>query len=199
MQYLKQIVTAINASIAAKFDDVRFQGSEFNGIAVSAVKKMEDSEETTLAPLITDDYDDNRWVGIDDTFPIRLYHKTNTFAYVDLPMKGYGDGGNTGKRETAQMSIICYGNRAMIRLTPEELEGAIVAGLPSALRDTITSALKIHSCVIRPTGSTLDPVNVFLTEYRTKDYRLPPNALLIRVNYNIESTYKTACFNICDC
>lgn len=198
MQYIKQIVNAINIAIEAKLDDPRFQGSEYHGIAVSAIQ-TDDEGKTRLMPLVTDHYDNERWVGIDDTLPLRIYHKNNGIGYSDEPGKSYGDGGSTSKKEVTQMSMIVYGNRMMLKLTPEELEGAVVSGLPSALGDATISQLKIKSCVIRPTSSVIDPITNFLTEYRTDKYELPPNALFIRINYNIESSYKNACFNICDC
>lgn len=193
MQYLKQIVTAINNSISAKLDDPRFQGAEYHGIAISAA-----NEDNKLMPLVTDHYDDNRWVGIDDTLPLRLYHKNNGLSYSDDIKSAYGDGNST-KKEIASMSMIIYGSRIRLKLTPEELEGAIVSGLPSAIGNATLSALKIKSCMIRPASSILDPVANYTAEYRTNEYPLGPNALFIRINYIIESSYKNACFNICDC
>lgn len=198
MQYLKQIVNAINNSIKATLTDNRFQNAEYHGIAISALH-TNDAGQTRLTPLVADNYDNEVWVGVDDTLPLRIYHKTNSIAYSDEPAKGYGDNGNLVKKEVAQMSMIVYGSRSMIRLTPEELEGAVLSGLPSALSNATISQLNLRSCVVRPVGSVLDPVVVYLSEYRTPHYELSPNALFIRVNYNIESTYKTSCFELCNC
>lgn len=197
MQYIKQIVNAINNSIKANLTDNRFQNAEYYGIAVSAVHSVDG--QTRLAPLVADNYDNEVWVGVDDTLPLRLYHKTNSITYSDEPAKGYGDDGNMVKKEVAQMSMIVYATRSMVRLTPEELEGAILSGLPSSLTNATIEPLKLRSCIIRPVSSALDPVSVYLNEYRTPQYELSPNALFIRVNYNIESTYKTSCFELCNC
>ncbi len=193
MQYIKQIVTAINNSIAAQLTDVRFGGSEYNGIVTYAINNDK------LMPMLADNYDDNRFIGVDDTFPIRIYHRNNGISYSDVPGNSYGHEGHLGKKEVDNMSVIVYGNRALIRMTPEELEGAIMSGMPSAIARTTLTALKISSCVIKPTSSILDPVLVYATEYRTDRFDLGPNALFIRLNYNIESSYKNSCFNICDC
>jgi hypothetical protein len=193
MQYLKQIVTAINTSIAAKLTDVRFDGADYNGIVTYANK------DGKLMPLVTDSYDIDKYIGIDDTFPLRVYHRNNGMSYTDEPAKSYGSDGNTSKKEIANMSAIIYGSRSILRLTAEELEGAIMSGMPSAIADSTLSQLKIKSCLVRPVSSVLDPVINYATEYRTNEFPLGPNALFIRLNYTIESSYKNACFNICDC
>lgn len=197
MQYLKQIVTAINQSIAAKLSDSRFQGSEYNGIAISAAQTNGDGV-SRLMPLIADNYDEEKWVGVDDTFPLRIYHKNNGIGRTDEPRKATGDNQYV-KREVAQFSIIAYGNRARLLMTPEEMEAAIVSGMPSAIHKDTRSQLQLSSCIIKPTSTLFDPVINYLAEYRTDKYELGPNALFIRINYNIESIYKTVCFNICDC
>lgn len=193
MQYLKQIVNAINTNIATVFTDVRFGGSEYNGICILA------NNDGKLMPLSCDNYDDEKWVGPDDTFPIRIYHRTLAIGYVDEPTKSYGNDGNTSKRETAQMTLVAYANRNAVRMTPEELEGAIMSGIPSAISNATAAQLKLKSCTIIPVACSVDPVAVYLAETKAAMYDLPPNTLLIRINYNIVSTYKTACFNLCDC
>lgn len=193
MQYLKQIVKAINTQVATKFTDVRFGGAAYHGICTLA------SNGDKLMPVVCDNYDDDQFITPDDTFPLIIYHRTIQIGYADEPLKSYGNDGNTAKKETAQMALIAYGTRSIIRLTPEELEGAIMSGMPSAIANTTTTQLNLKSCVIRPVNSVLDPVSVYLAEYRTPQYDLGPNALMIRLNYNIESTYKTPCFDLCNC
>lgn len=197
MQYLKQIISAINESISAKLSDQRFQGSEYNGIAISAAQEN-DNGVTRLMPLLANDYDEEKWVGVDDTFPLRIYHKNNGIGRGEEQTKSVGDNVYV-KKEVAQFSIIAYGNRARLRMSPEEMEAAIVSGLPSAIDKSIRTRLSLNSCIIKPVSSIFDPVIVYLAEYRTDKYELGPNALFIKINYNIESTYRTACFNICDC
>ncbi len=193
MQYLKQIVNAVNTQVATKFTDVRFNGKELNGICILA----NDGERTR--PLLTDNYDDNRWVGPDDTFPLRIYHRTITISRADVPGKSYGNNGNTTKQETANMSLFAYANRNLVRLTPEELEAAIVSGMPSAIANATLANLKLNACVIVPTNSDVDSARVFVSEFRPQNYELTPNGLFIRINYNIVSTYRTPCFDLCDC
>ena len=91
------------------------------------------------------------------------------------------------------------GSRKLIRLTPEELEAMIVAAMPSTIKKSTLAPYKLNSCQVTPTNSVVDPVTVYLQEYKRETYELPPNALMIRVNYNINSAYNTACFNLCDC
>ena len=97
------------------------------------------------------------------------------------------------------MALIAIGSRKLIRLTPEELEAMIVAAMPSTIKKSTLVPYKLNSCQVTPTNSVVDPVTVYLQEYKRETYELPPNALMIRVNYNINSAYNTACFNLCDC
>lgn len=196
MQYLKQIVNAINTNLSTALADERFAGGKLWGIATMAV--AESNGNSILTPLVTDDYDDNIWAGIDDTKPYIIYHKNRGLAYADAIGKNYGDG-NTVKKETANMSLVVWGERSQLRLTPEEFEAAIISGLPSALSSSVLAPLKLHSSIIRPVSTDFDSVNVYLSEYKVAQYPIGPNALFFRINYSIESTYKTSCFNICDC
>jgi hypothetical protein len=192
MQYIAQIAAAINAAIKLGLQDSRFEGSDYNGIAILA------SDGKKLRPMIVDHYDNNKYITADDSVPLQIYHRTIKINRADQPGKSYGDH-IAGKLETTNMALIAIGSRRMIKLTPEELEAAIVAYLPSMVNKETTRQLQISSCKISPTDSVLDPVTVYLDENKTTTYELSPNSLMIRINYTITSTYNTACFNICDC
>ena len=64
MQYLAQITSAINDRIQETLTDKRFQGSDFNGIAVAA------ADGDQIRPLITDHYDDDKFISPDDQIPL---------------------------------------------------------------------------------------------------------------------------------
>lgn len=190
MQYLAQITAAINNRIQETLTDKRFQGSDFNGIAVAA------ADGDQIRPLITDHYDDDKFISPDDQIPLIIYHRTISITRTDDVKAGFGDE-QTKKRETAAMAIIAIGSRKLIRLTPEELEAMIVAAMPSTIKKSTLAPYKLNSCQVTPTNSVVDPVTVYLQEYKRETFDLPPNALMIRVNYNIISAYNTACFNLC--
>ena len=97
------------------------------------------------------------------------------------------------------MAMIAMGTRALIRLTPEELEAAIAASMPSVLTPATRKTLKLDSCTITPTSSVLDAVDVYLQETKSDKFELQPNSLMIRINYSIESTYDRLCFDLCNC
>lgn len=192
MQYLAQIISAMNASIRAILDDKRFAKSLYYGIAVIA----EDNK--ALRPLITDDYDNDTFISVDDKVPLTVYHRTLQITRALDAKKRYGaDAGQI--LETASMCLIAYGTRKLIKLTPEELEAAIAAGMPTIVAATTRKDLKLNSCQVQLTSSVLDPVQIYSQETKSEVFDLPPNQLLIRVNYNVISTYNTACFNLCDC
>lgn len=192
MQYIAQISNAINNSIRAGLNDSRFDGSDYNGIAILA------SDGEKLRPMIVDHYDTCKFMTADDQIPLQVYHRTIKISRADQAGKSYGDQ-LAGKQETTNMALIAIGSRRLIRLTPEELEAAIVSYFPSMIAKATTSALKLSSCKITPVDSVLDPVAVYLDENKTTAYELSPNSLMIRINYTITSTYNTACFELCDC
>lgn len=193
MQYLAQITKAINDRIRTEvLTDARFQGSQYNGIAILAA----DGE--SLRPLITDHYDEDRFISPDDQIPLTIYHRTISITRTDDDKRSVGDN-QFKKKETAAMALIAIGSRKLIKLTPEELEAALVSGFPSVIGAETRKTLNLNACTIKPTTSILDPVAVYAQEYQTKAFELRPNALLIRINYNIESAYNTACFDLCNC
>lgn len=192
MQYSHQIVSAINKQIQSTLSDARFSNSEYHGIAVLA------KDGDNLRPLITSHYDTNKFITADFQIPLRIYHRTIGISRRKDVKIGYGDNDTEIKEETT-MALIAIGNRSLIQLTPEELEAAIVASMPANLSKATRSQLKLKSCIITPTTSILDPVEVYMQENKTDIFELPPNSLMIRINYSINSTYDRACFSLCDC
>lgn len=192
MQYLAQIVNGINAAIKATLDDKRFQTSLYFGIAILA------DDNGKLRPLVTDHYDDDVFISPDTKIPLTIYHRTLQITRTTDRRKTYGS--DPGAIiENASMCLIAMGSRKLIRLTPEELEGAISAGMPALIAKNTTDNLNLSRCEIQLTSSILDQVQIYQQETKSDTFDLPPNELMIRVNYTILSTYKTACFNLCDC
>ncbi|HQU40709.1 MAG TPA: hypothetical protein PLI89_12640 [Chitinophagales bacterium] len=190
MQYLKQLVSHYNLAIQATLDDPRFEGSSFHGL-VNYVER-----EGLVVPVLTDNYDVNQYVGVDDTQPIIIYHAAGNIAYADVPARSFGD--EIVKRETDSMRAIVYANRAKVRMTPEEVEAAIISSFPIISKaDRIEYKLK--TVIFRPVSSNLNPRSVWAQEYPGQDFALPPNGILISINYAIESTYNISCFSLCDC
>lgn len=193
MQYLAQIVNGINDSIKAVLNDKRFQAGEYNGIAILA------ADGDRIRALVTDHFDDDKFISVDDKLPVVIYHRTLQITRGIESKKAYGSDKPQSIKETASMCLIAYGTRKLIRMTPEELEAAIAAGIPKMLTTDTRKTLGLSSCQIELSNSILDQVTIYQQETKSEGFELPPNQLLIRVNYNIVSTYNTACFNLCDC
>ena len=192
MQYCHQIASAINTSIKATLNDNRFKDSVYFGIATLV------QHEDRIQPMLTDNHDVNRIITPDNSIPLQIYHRTISISRTSTTTTGFGDA-NSEIKETTSMAMIAIATRKLLRLTPEELEAAIIASMPAVLTPTTRKALKLKSCSIKPTTSNLDAAEVYLQETKSDKFELQPNSLMLRINYSIECTYNRACFQLCDC
>lgn len=181
MNSIYDIVASINTSIADLFESCKLAGAEINGVA-ETVKR-----ETETFPEINE-----RYVGVDDVFPARVYHKISSFSTGVKP--GTGTGRSVGFIvNTYSMGIVVFLDGPKSGLYPDELIMRIQASFPDVVRFTGFEAVNI-----RFSGAVLDSRIVYATEYANMDtYRLKAEQYLFRINYNVEMVFDKDCFKKC--
>lgn len=176
MHSVRDIVKEINKSITWLPS-----GSETNGIAELLLR-----DDVTI-PVINE-----RYVGIDDIYPVRIYHRLNSMNSTIKP--GTGMGRVVGDQaNTYQLSMVVFLDRPKSNMYPDEFLLFAQANTPERI---IIEPYK--SVVINFGGAAFDSLSVYRQEYIASDtYRLKEDQFFFKINYSIETTFSKGCFKSC--
>jgi hypothetical protein len=176
MHSIRDIVNALNSSLTWLPS-----GSEANGIAELLLR-----EDVTI-PVIND-----RYVGIDDVYPARIYHRLNS---LNSSIKaGTGVGRSVGDNvNTYQLSMVVFLDKPKAHMYPDEFLLFAQANTPERL------TIEPYKSVVIAFGSAaFDSLSVYRQEYISSDtYRLKEDQFFFKINYSIETTFSKGCFKRC--
>lgn len=156
-------------------------GSEVNGVAELLLR-----DDVTI-PVIGEKY-----VGIDDVYPVRIYHRLISMS--SAIKSGTGVGRLVGDHvNTFQVSMVVFLDQLKAKMYPDEFLLQTQANMPERV-----SIVPYKSVVINFTSSVLDSLLVYRQEYVTSDtYRLKEDQFFFKINYSIETTFSKGCFKTC--
>jgi hypothetical protein len=176
MHSIRDIVIELNKSLTWLPS-----GSEANGVAELLLR-----DEVTI-PMINE-----RYVGIDDVYPVRIYHRLNAMTSVIKP--GTGIGRSAGDQSnTYQLSMVVFLDKPKSKMYPDEFLLLTQANTPERL-----SINPYKSIVTTFTSSAFDSLSVYKQEYISSDtYRLKEDQFFFKINYSIETTFSKGCFKTC--
>lgn len=196
MPYLEQIVTEINKSLKEScFKESRFDGSRYENIATQAVVAGDGANEVIL-PL---SYSNGEFAKLvfDDRYPISIYHRTLSNQYSFDNNNGYGrDKKKQLCNSTMLMCVMAF--RDQIKISKEHLEAIVVSNFPLGNTPNVLIA-PLQYCSISVIDSSLDSLQVYTSEFKGLEVKLPPENILFSIRYKIESAYFTGCFEPCKC
>lgn len=156
-------------------------GSEVNGVAELLLR-----EDVTI-PVISE-----RYVGIDDVYPVRIYHRLNSMT--SSIKAGTGTGRSVGDQVNLfQLSMVIFLDKPKSKLYPDEFLLHVQANTPERL--TIVP----YKSVLTNFGSAVfDSLLVYRQEYVSSDtYKLKEDQFFFKINYSIETTFSKGCFKTC--
>lgn len=188
MPYVNQIVKYLNTQLQAEFTANKFSPSQFVGLAITV--KGENGTE----PLLADDFDNEKYVGVDDIYSLQVYHKLTSTDHVKDPIQHGGK--NNRLITTYQMQMIIAAKRDQIRMTGEELESIFIKGLESKIPNSEIQPLHLSRVSIMPSGTDMNAFTVWRDEYQ-REFDLRPNQILFRMKYTIEMAYDKSCIESC--
>lgn len=172
---IRDIISSLNELIVLP------KGSEINGVA-----ELIPRDDHTIPEI------DGKFVGIDDKYPVRIYHRLNNVSSKIPPKSGYGrDYGYVSNTYSIAMVVFLQHERA--KLYPDELLLFIQSKMPDRLKGE-----PYNDIVITFSGAQLDSQSTWIQEYKSGiDYRLKSDQFLFKINYNIETTFLKGCFKEC--
>lgn len=198
MPFLKEQIGIVNSALLnSSLNEERFQGARIERLAWLA--NVQSNERIHTMPVLIDKFAEMKYVGIDDTYPLTIYHRMLSNAYVKAtPRQGYGDNIKVMK-QTTDMVMVVSGRANIIKLTSEQLEAVLAVGFPDNIAPSELADLKLDNMTVTLIGSDMNNLNVFNTEYRNIDFVPPEDLLLFSMRYQIETSWKKGCFKLCDC
>lgn len=156
-------------------------GSETNGIAELLLR------DGVTIPAIGEKY-----VGVDDVFPVRIYHRLNSMASSVKAKTGYGrEAGD--QVNTYQLSMVVFLDRPKSLMYPDEFLLVAQANFPERI------SLDPYISIVTNFGSAVfDSQLVYRQEYvASETYRLKEDQYFFKINYSIETTFSKGCFKKC--
>lgn len=167
-QSIHNIVSTINSTL----NNV-FKGSAIYGIASPSER------EGKAQPVLNE-----KPVTFDDSYALQLYHKVNG---INITYKaGFGNANKT--IDTFNMSAIIFNNEKRTGLKTHEIAMII---------QSVLSVINISSVRVLPNNVILNTRQIFDAEYRGQDYPLSEYHSLMQINYQVEVTFKSGCFDLC--
>lgn len=198
MPYLNELIGLVNDKIkSSSLTDKRFSGAKIAGIAYQVVRQ-ETEDVLEVWPAIVELNKVEQYIGVDDAFPLTIYHRILNNAYADDAKTGQFGDGFTAQVCTTDAVMIVSGKRNPLKLTSEQLEALIVAGFPDQFINGSIDGLQLFSAKVVLRSSDMDSMRVFSNEYKNVQYFLSAEDIFFSMNYSIVSRYKKSCFNICE-
>jgi len=176
MHSIRDIVTELNSSFTWLPS-----GRDVNGIAELLIR-----EDVTI-PVVNE-----RYVGIDDNYPVRIYHRLNSMS--SSIKTGTGTGRSVGDQaNTYQLSMVVFLDKPKANMYPDEFLLFAQANTPERL------AIEPYNSVVTTfTSAVFDSLLVYRQEYISSDtYRLKEDQFFFKINYSIETTFSKGCFKKC--
>lgn len=198
MPYLNKQIAIINDQLETGLQGSRFGGAKLDGIAYPCVRKEGDDSEQVI-PAVLYENAVERFIDLDDTYPMGLYHKISGNGYSQENNGGQYGNGNSRLVKQTQMAMIVYGKTSRIKLRPEDLEAYMISLFPSEIAASLIAPLSLNKMTVDLLGSNMNAPVVFQNEFRGVDYFLGPEDILFQIDYRVTSKFDRKCFNLCDC
>lgn len=189
MLSIHNIIDEINTSLQAMVDcDLAEQKVGIHKVAIT--QQRNNNPKSDWLPATMDRQGEGGYVGIDDEYAVRLYHKINSISCT-LSSKGMGRSPGE-QRNVYNISIIVFLNRKRSVYYPDEIVQLIQAWFPDSIKLEPYSSINIFFQNV-----ILSDLQVYNQEYKTEVFLLKPEHNLFLINYQVETVFKKFCFKNC--
>lgn len=187
-----KIVNYINYYLLSSMTDIRFTGKKAFGIT-----ELYDKDEKTRLPAELRN-NELQYVGIDNTFPVILYHRSNGTSTVIDKKNSYGDV-NDNLIETSSMSLFVYAQNLKIKMSASEFKDFISNAFPDHIDKVSTTNIGIRSGFIKTLSTNFNSGEIYKKEYPKTKRVLDANFYLMEIKYALEIRFKKGCVKTSHC
>jgi len=167
-QSIRNIITDLNTAMQEYFKSAVYYGVAQN-IEREGISK----------PVVNE-----RVVSFDDSYGMIVYHKLGNINITRKP--GFGSSEKT--INTFAVSAVVFNNEKRTGLKTDEI---------AMVMQSVLSLQNIASVRVLPGNVILNSQAIYQTEYRGSSYSLPEYTGLMQLNYTVEITFKSGCFDLC--
>lgn len=182
-----KFIEAVNQQILPLVNS--FTGGKIYGLAQSMTREAGGVKE--LLPALVDKEGEGKYVGVDDNSPVIIYHKSNSVTAAEKQNSGVGDL-RAWQVYTYSNTMIVFLDRKKTNLLPDEFILFLQANIADGLK-----VQNYKTVIMRFQNIILNTQQVFASEYQNTQYKVNPGMSLFAINYQIESTFDTRCFDKC--
>ena len=200
MPFLNEQITIVNQELQKyALADSRFQSGRYEAIANEVTR-----EGKTFPCVMSKDYEAQD-ITVDDTYPIQIYHKVLAKRYDLNNIAGqkseFGDR-NKYVKETVLVKMVVYGKFSSLKVTKEQLEAIITTNFPDNMdadKNVLLKSLNLDNVTYSMQNTNFISRSVWGEEYAGHEFRLAPEDIFFSVTYQIQSTFRKGCFQLCNC
>lgn len=190
---IETVIGMINRELADTFG--KFPGVKIYGLVQPMTRKTTGKDgkaATEIIPTVVDQNGEGIYTGVDDTAPMRIYHKNLTLPIALRPQSGPVYGDERGEIQNLyNNALIIYFDRSKINLTADEVQIYIQAAVPWKV------AIKpFKSISILFQSVNLNSQAVYQSEYQNGRV-IDPKASMVQMNYQVEVIFSKRCFPVC--
>lgn len=198
MPFLDEQVKIINDALRAQgIGESRYPGCQIHDTVAEQVVENDEGDADKHYPVVYNPQGKPNHVGLDDKYPLIIYHRQRSGTFTRVASNFGSD--NSIMREESAMSMLVYGSRSRLKLSPQQLSSLITLAMPSEVSATLLSGIQIDTMSVVLNNTNMESLSAFREEYAKVDYAIPPGNFLFRISYTITTQYRKGCFNICDC
>lgn len=169
------------------------KGARVYGLASTMIRTSNTANQNQSIPATVTKDGEGNFVGIDDTFPMQLYHRLNSVASSLVAKSGFGD--NAGDyRNVFNCSMIVYLNRKKTDMFPDDLFLRIQNEVESPV-----AMENFRNIAIVFAAMNLNETAIFAAEYSNTDFKISTDSNLFSITYTIEAIYQKNCLKLCAC
>lgn len=182
---IETVISIVNRELSDLFS--KYPGVKIYGLTQPMTRKK--GTETSVIPALVDMMGEGKWVGVDDTAPLIVYHKTlSQMAVIQKPASGYGDG--TESINLYNNGLIVFFDRSKIKLTADEVQRYIQVRIPERIKLENFKSIRILFQGINMNGQ-----QVYQIEYPGKV--IDPKNSMLQISYQVEARFSKNCFADC--
>lgn len=199
-----KIIKYLNYYLLAGMTDIRFAGKKAYGLT-----ELRERDKDLIIPAEILQSGELRYVGIDDTYPVIMYHRSygSTISQdkASIFNVGFtdtiGNHGNKGIQdlvEKSEMSLFVFAQWKKVRMSISEFKDFIVGVIPGEIDKVSCSNIGIKSAFMILSSSNFNTIEIYSKEYKNNK-KLNPDFFLMEIKYSIECRFNKSCVKTSNC
>ena len=186
---IEDVIGIINRQLSDTFG--KYPGVKIYGLTQSLTTRSKDGK-TALLPVVVNTDGEGTYVGVDDTAPMRIYHKNLSLNISLQPTSGSVFGDERGETKNLyNNALLVFFDRSRIPLTADQVQIYIQSATPQNVTHKPFRSINVLFQSVN-----LNSQQVYQAEYQNGQV-IDPGWSLMQINYQVEALFSKRCFPVC--